>query len=57
MAGRDPATQSASVCELNYAPAQLQRVMRRADAQRLGGRLKAAHGEERGLRQLNPRLV
>ncbi len=39
MAGLDPATQPASICELNYVGMSLQRVIRRADARRLGGRL------------------
>jgi hypothetical protein len=39
MAGLDPATQPASVCELNELGALLPEVIRRADARRLGGRL------------------
>jgi hypothetical protein len=39
MAGLDPATQSASIRELNYTCANLQEVIRRADARRLGGPL------------------
>jgi hypothetical protein len=45
MAGRDPATQPASVGEPNYVSTESQRVIRRADARLLGGRLKGGHGD------------
>ncbi|MGD0144302.1 MAG: hypothetical protein ABSC92_14195, partial [Rhizomicrobium sp.] len=46
MAGLDPATQSASVGELNYEWALLTGAIGRVDTRPLGGRVKPAHGEE-----------
>src|ERR1700733_11652740 len=56
MAGRNPATQPASVRELNYVYSMPKRVTRRADARRLGGRLKGGHGEEKIAATVAPAL-